>query len=173
MPFQRYDPERGYYEALSWRQAIAIAVVAACIIAAVVAYFVFLRPPRYTDEQEAILENANCLRGEEGHAPLQPDRKLMRQAQELADTFLEEGEWAAMKQVEAANAGVVWVKPGTDLAESDPCLWRWFVPYDEESPVPVPVSDPELTRVGFGYVLRTADPDTGVSEDEIVVFIVR
>jgi hypothetical protein len=172
MPFQKYDPERGYYEALSWRQVIAIAIVAACIIAAIVVYLVFLRPPGYSDEQEAILENVNCLRALNGYPVLKSDRRLMRRAQELADLFLEEGEWKAMGEVEAQGAGVVWSKPGTDLSEADPCLRRWFVPLDAEAPSHPPVEDPELTRVGFGYVLRSGDA-TGGSDEEIVVFLVR
>lgn len=174
MPFKRFDNKRGHYELLTWGQLALLIGAALVVVALIVVYALVLRPVDLTPEQQAILQNINCLRQRAGNAALVPDRGLVAQAQELAALF-PKNEWTATQQVTAAGGQVRWAVPGTDLAPDDPCLWRWFVPLDISSPIPAVVSDPGASRIGIGYaqVARPAMPGRDPTLEEVVVYIVR
>lgn len=168
MPLRRFSPERGYYEAVTWRQ-IAIAGLIVLLLGAVVVIVLSVRAAQLTPQQETILAHVNCLRAQAGLAPLDPDPGLMRQAQELADLFAA-NEWQAMQKIQAQGGGAVRVAPDEEPPE-DPCYRRWFTVLDPQQPALPLVTSPDLAGVGLGYVLRPATAN-GIAE-EIVVYLVR
>lgn len=168
MPFRRFSPQRGYYQVVTWRQIAAGGLVLLCLAVAAGIILASL-PPRLSPEQQALLDNVNCLRTQAGLPALRPDGGLMAQAQKLAG-LLAQDEWPAAQQIQAAGGGVVRVAPRDDLP-SDPCQWRWFIPLDPNLPLHELITAPELARVGFGYV-RFVPPGSS-SEEEAVVYLAR
>jgi hypothetical protein len=168
MPLRRFSPERGYYEAVTWRQ-IAIGGFVVLVLGAVTAIVLSIRAAQLTPQQEAILAHVNCLRAQAGQSSLDPDPGLMRQAQELAESFAA-NEWQAMQKIQAQGGGVARVAPEQTPPE-DPCYRRWFTILDPQQPALPLITSPDLLGVGFGYVLRPAAAN-GIAE-EIVVYLVR
>lgn len=91
MPFRRFRPGRGYYELLSWKQALLAGLF---LLGAVVLIIILLLRPRLfpanngsssspvavqelLPEQQSILDAANCIRQEAGLPLLSPDMSLM------------------------------------------------------------------------------------------------
>lgn len=168
MPLRRFSPERGYYEAITWRQ-IAIGGFALVILGVAAVAVLAIRAAQLTPQQETILAHVNCLRAQAGLVPLDRDPGLMRQAQELADLFAA-NEWQAMQRIEALGGGVARVTP-EETPPEDPCYRRWFTILDPQQPALPLIASPDLARAGFGYVLRPAA--AGEIAEEIVVYLVR